>query len=151
MKKTRQAKILELISKNIIDTQEGLQEALEAEGFNVAQATVSRDIKELRIVKMLDSKGVCRYATNTAKTVNSTANVKYREVFCNSAISVVNAMNDVVVKCHPGMAQGACTALDNMFSDWTVGTLAGDDTILAITKSESDAVSLCKMLEELID
>lgn len=151
MKKTRQAKILELINNNVIDTQEGLQEALIAEGFNVAQATVSRDIKELRIVKMLDSKGVCRYATNIAKNANSATNIKYRAVFSNSAISVMNAMNDVVIKCHAGMAQGACTALDNMFSEWTVGTLAGDDTILAITKSESDAITLCKMLEELID
>ncbi len=150
MKKTRQAKILELITNRVIDTQEGLQAALIEEGFNVAQATVSRDIKEMRIVKMLDSKGVCRYATSASKNINSSANVKYRDVFANSAISVVNAMNDVVVKCHPGMAQGACTAIDHLFSDWTVGTLAGDDTILAITKSESDAITLCKMLEELI-
>ncbi len=149
MKKERQARILELIAKHPIETQEDLQFRLQSLGFDVTQATVSRDIKELRIVKMLDSNGVYRYATSN--TGNKSANVKHREIFSHSCISVVYAMNDVVIKCHAGMAQGACACLDLMNCKNVLGTLAGDDTIFVITKSEADAKELTDMLSELID
>ena len=148
MKKNRQEKIIELINSRVIDTQEDLQKALNDLGFSVTQATVSRDIKELRIVKALDLNGVYRYTVNQA-VVKKTA-IKYNEIFSNSVIQVQNAMNDVVIKCHPGMAQGACTALDSMFGNLMLGTLAGDDTILAITHSTEEAQMLVSRIRELL-
>lgn len=148
MKKERQSKIIELILANPIETQEELQSALQNAGFDVTQATVSRDIKELRIVKMLDSNGIYRYAVSD--NGNGGKMFKYREIFSHSCVSVCYAMNDVVIKCHAGMAQGACASLDMMNCENVLGTLAGDDTIFVITKTEADAEALCKMLTELI-
>ncbi|MBE6799266.1 MAG: arginine repressor [Ruminococcaceae bacterium] len=148
MKKDRQARILELIARTPIETQEDLQKKLQSLGYDVTQATVSRDIKELRIVKMLDSNGVYRYATSNQSS--KTSNLKHREIFNHSAVSVCYAMNDVVIKCHPGMAQGACACLDMMNCQNVLGTLAGDDTIFVITKSEADAKALTEMLSALI-
>ena len=147
MKKERQSKLLHLIEEFPIETQEELQQRLYDAGFDVTQATVSRDIKELRIVKMLDGNGVYRYAVNGG---TSSKSIKYIDMFAHSAVSVAYSMNDVVIKCHPGMAQGACTSLDMMECENVLGTLAGDDTIFVITKTEADAASLCKMLSELI-
>ncbi len=147
MKKERQSKILHLIEEFPIDTQEELQQRLFDAGYDVTQATVSRDIKELRIVKMLDSNGVYRYAVNSGASSKS---IKYVDMFAHSAVSVTYSMNDVVIKCHPGMAQGACTSLDMMKCDNVLGTLAGDDTIFVITKTEKDAEALCEMLQEII-
>lgn len=148
MKKNRQEKIIELINTQIIDTQEDLQKALNNLGFSVTQATVSRDIKELRIVKALDLNGIYRYTINQAAYKN--AEIKYSEIFANSVVKVESAMNDVVVKCHSGMAQGACVALDSMFGNLVLGTLAGDDTILAITRSYDEAQTLANKIKELL-
>lgn len=148
MKKERQSKILRLIEDYPIDTQEELQQRLYDAGFNITQATVSRDIKELRIVKMLDSNGIYRYAVNSSASSKS---IKYIDMFAHSAVSVAYSMNDVVIKCHPGMAQGACTSLDMMKCENVLGTLAGDDTIFVITKTEKDAEALCEMLQSIIN
>lgn len=148
MKKERQAKLIELISAHAIETQEELQKKLIASGFDVTQATVSRDIKELRVVKMLDGNGIYRYAVG--RDGNGAKTLKYRDLFAHSVISVAYSMNDVVIKCHSGMAQGACAALDMMYCDNVLGTLAGDDTIFVITKTEADAEILCKKLKEFI-
>ncbi len=147
MKKERQSKLLHLIEEFPIETQEELQQRLYDAGFDVTQATVSRDIKELRIVKMLDSNGVYRYAVNGGASSKS---IKYIDMFAHSAVSVAYSMNDVVIKCHPGMAQGACASLDMMKCENVLGTLAGDDTIFVITKTEKDAALLCEMLQEII-
>lgn len=149
MKKERQAKILELIARLPIETQEELQLQLLSAGYDVTQATVSRDIKELRIVKMLDHNGVYRYAISNSAA--KSADSKHREIFAHSCISVCYAMNDVVVKCHAGMAQGACACLDMMNFPNVLGTLAGDDTIFVVTKSENDAKELAETLLSLID
>lgn len=148
MKKTRQSKIIELIAATPIETQDDLQKALLNAGFSVTQATVSRDIKELRIVKMLDSNGVYRYAVNHS---NTKTDFKYRDIFSHSVISVCYSMNDVVIKCNPGMAQGACASLDMMHCENVLGTLAGDDTIFVITKTEADAAALTMQLQEYIN
>ena len=148
MKKDRQTKLIDIITRRPIDTQEELQFELQNAGYDVTQATISRDIKELRIVKMLDSSGIYRYAVGNQS--NTAKNFKYREIFSHSCVSVCYAMNNVVIKCHPGMAQGACTSLDMMECENVLGTLAGDDTIFAITKTEKDAENLCLMLTELI-
>ncbi|MBO5745787.1 MAG: ArgR family transcriptional regulator [Clostridia bacterium] len=147
MKKERQSKILNLIENQPIETQEELQQCLFDAGYDVTQATVSRDIKELRIVKMLDANGIYRYAVNGGSSPKS---IKYIDMFAHSAVSVVYSMNDVVIKCHPGMAQGACASLDMMKCENVLGTLAGDDTIFVITKTEKDAAALADMLSEII-
>ena len=147
MKKERQSKLLHLIEEFPIETQEELQQRLFDAGFDVTQATVSRDIKELRIVKMLDGNRVYRYAVNGGASSKS---IKYIDMFAHSAVSVAYSMNDVVIKCHPGMAQGACASLDMMKCENVLGTLAGDDTIFVITKTEKDAAALCEMLQEII-
>ncbi len=148
MKKNRQERILELIESQVIDTQEDLQAALRQSGYEVTQATISRDVKELHIVKATDAAGRYRY---TAHRTAAPRKVAYHDIFESSVISIDSAMNDVVIKCHTGMAQGACAALDNMKWDAVVGTLAGDDTILVITRSESDAITLVKSLKRLIN
>ncbi len=148
MKKERQNKILELISSQPIETQEELQHKLIESGFDVTQATVSRDIKELRVVKLLDANGVYRYAVSGHAV--SSKSLKYNDLFAQSVISVAYSMNDVVIKCHSGMAQGACAALDMMHCENVLGTLAGDDTIFVITKTEADAKLLAENLKNII-
>lgn len=147
MKKKRQEKLLELISSRIIDTQEDMQSALRDCGFDVTQATVSRDIKELRIVKATDSQGRYRYISHRESSGGSIA---YHDIFSSAVIKIESAMNDVVIKCHPGMASGACAALDNMKWDCIVGTLAGDDTILVITRNENAAYELVVSLKRIV-
>lgn len=149
MKKKRQRAILELISSKVIITQEELQDALKEKGFCVTQATVSRDIKELRIVKALDSAGNYRYISDYKKTF-SDSKVKFNDVFSNSVISIDYALNNVVIICHPGMASGACVIVDSLKNNDVLGTLAGDDTVLAITRNEKAAESLVSRLNELL-
>lgn len=150
MKNNRQAKIIDLINDKIILTQEELQAALQAEGYNVTQSTVSRDIKELRLVKGHDSAGNYRYLSSDVQTVSSQPTGHYKELFLRSVKSVDYAMNNVVVKCFNGMASGACVALDTIFADKMLGSLAGDDTILAITRSEAEAAALASELKKMI-
>ncbi len=149
MKKHRQQAILGIIENQIIDTQEGLQEALIREGYNVTQATVSRDIKELRIVKSLDAGGVYRYMQGGSAKKDEN-NARFADIFSSSVISIESAMNDVIIKCHIGAASGAAAAIDNMFSQDMLGTLAGDDTILAITRDEKAAKELVQKLKSLL-
>ena len=112
MKKRRQAKILEIISSDDVETQEELQEKLLSHGYEVTQATISRDIKELRLVKDLSSKG--RYVYSTGK--KNVENITHRAggIFNESVISIDFALNTVVIKCFSGMANAACAAIDSM-------------------------------------
>ncbi len=134
MKKRRQAKILELISTYEIETQEELQEKLIEFGFEVTQATISRDIKELRLVKDLSSKG--RYIYSTGKKRNDHFVSRTGGIFNESIISIDYAMNIIVIKCFSGMANAACAAIDSMSNDGVLGTIAGDDTIFMLCKTE---------------
>lgn len=147
MKKQRQKVLIELIEKYAIDTQEELQSKLCAAGFDVTQATVSRDINELRIVKMRDANGIYRYSVSKRESA-STSKIKYSDIFEHGVYSIDYAMNNIVVKCHAGMASGACAAFDNMYGDMTLGTLAGDDTFIVITRTEEDAAKITKLLKE---
>ena len=144
MKKRRHAKIREIIESHSIETQEELLEHLKAAGFDVTQATVSRDIKELRLVKSLDVNGVYRYMNPHVETGEN--GVNYTDIFRNAVHSIDYASNDVVIKCHIGMAQAACAALDSMQWSMVVGTLAGDDTIFVITRREQQAQVLVQEL-----
>lgn len=143
MKHTRLEKILELIEIYPIDTQEELQQRLYECGFEVTQATVSRDIKKLRLIKTQDENGRYRYI---ASKPESSAN---KGILSASIISIEAAMNDIVVKCNTGMAQAVCATIDAMNINLIIGTIAGDDTILIITKGEQQAISLKEQLLEL--
>ena len=149
MKKRRQAKILELIANNEIETQEELQDYLLKYGFEVTQATISRDIKELRLVKDLSSKG--RYIYSTGKKRKN--NVAYRAggIFNESIISIDYALNTIVIKCFAGMANAACAAIDSMEHDEVLGTIAGDDTIFMLCRSEETAAEFTAKLRAMLD
>ena len=137
MKTTRHNKILELINKYPITTQEELIEYLRADGYDVTQSTVSRDIKQLRLTKALLPDGKYRY--QASPTSEKGAKNNFKNIFASSVISIDQAINIVVIKTFSGMAQAACAALDMMSFDEVVGTLAGDDTIMVVCKDEENA------------
>ena len=128
MKTQRQTKILEIIAAKNIETQEQLLEELKNAGFKSTQATISRDIKELRIVKDLTAMGTYRY-TNGAKETAGAFSAKLNSIFRESVISYDFAQNIVVIKTLPSLAPAAGRAIDAMNMSSVVGTLAGDDTI----------------------
>lgn len=140
VKTRRHAKILELISQFEIDTQEELLRRLRAAGFEVTQATVSRDIKELRLVKALSAEGKYRYSTGREE--NRDISAKFYAMMQDSVLSVKAAGNLVVIKSLSGMAQAICVALDTMHWDAVVGTIAGDDTIFVAAHNEQAAQQL---------
>jgi len=143
MKAKRHSEILDIISKSDVCTQEELQLRLCEKGFNVTQATVSRDIRELNLVKRLSGSGVYKYSLPSSRTVK-------RSIIAEAIIKVDYAMNTVVLKCHSGMAQAACAEIDSMELHGVVGTLAGDDTIFILMKTEHEAEKLSGNLNEII-
>jgi len=148
MKTRRHAKILELIKAQDIDTQEELLRNLRACGFDVTQATVSRDIKELRLVKQMDKNGVYRYVEGKSETDEYLS--KFTTIFSHSVVSSDYAGNMVVIKCHVGMANAACAAFDNMEWEGLVGTIAGDDTIFALCRTEATAHELKESIDRIV-
>ena len=149
MKKRRHARILDLINNYDIETQEELQAYLQKDGFEVTQATISRDIKELRLVKELSDRG--RYVYSTGKKSTTDAIRRAGGIFSESIISVDYAMNTVCVKCFPGMASAVCTAVDAMEWNGVVGTISGDDTIFVLCKTEEFAKVFTKNLEKILN
>lgn len=141
MKQTRQQKILELIKENVLLTQDDLQKKLEDLGFNVTQSTVSRDIKELKLIKGRDDKGNYRYLAHKTEDKPHTEN-QYSKMFSDGVKQVDYALNNVVIKCYNGMASSVCVAVDAMFGDMMLGSLAGDDTIIIVTRSEEQSKAL---------
>ena len=137
MKSTRHNKILELINKYTITTQEELIQYLRDDGYDVTQSTVSRDIKQLRLTKTLLADGKYRYQASPAADKGAKNN--FSAIFSSSVVSIECAMNIVVVKTFSGMAQAACAALDMMSFDTIVGTLAGEDTIMVVCKDVESA------------
>ena len=137
MKTTRHNKILELINKYPITTQEELIEHLRSDGYDVTQSTVSRDIKQLRLTKTLLPDGKYRYQASPSSEKGAKNN--FKSIFSSSVVSIENAMNIVVIKTFSGMAQAACAALDMMAFDYVIGTLAGDDTIMVVCKDADNA------------
>lgn len=149
MKKKRHEKILEIIQKNEIETQEELQEKLKTSGFEVTQATISRDIKELRLVKELSSSG--KYKYSTGRKLGKDFSNRLSSVFSESITAVDYALNTVVIKCFAGMANAACAAIDSMHWDGVVGTLAGDDTIFILCRTSDLAIVFASDLEKMIN
>ena len=145
MKKKRQAEILRIISTNEVETQEMLLSLLRERGYEVTQATVSRDINELNIEKTVSANGVNCYAK--AEKVHS---VRFHNIISEAVVSIDFAMNIVSIKCHSGLANAACAGLDMMNLSYVVGTIAGDDTIFVLTRTESDARMLSRHLKEML-
>lgn len=148
MKSKRQEALLEIIRRERIDTQEELTNALRAAGFPVTQATVSRDIKELRLIKTLGEDGRYHYAAVRSAATEEVSS-KLQTLFRDAVRSVDCACNMVVVKSLAGTAGAVCTAVDSMELPSVVGTLAGDDTIMIVARTEADAVRLTRTLKEL--
>ncbi|MDK2798689.1 MAG: transcriptional regulator of arginine metabolism [Clostridiales bacterium] len=148
MKYDRHSKILEIIETNIIETQEELAEKLKENGIDVTQATVSRDIKELRLIKVLAENGKYKYAAINTPDANISG--KLRTIFAESVINIDYALNIIVIKTLSGMAQAAAAAIDAMNWSEIVGSIAGDDTIMVVTRSEKNAYVLAEKFKKMI-
>ena len=148
MKTKRHEKILELISTRDIQTQEELLLHLQKEGMGCTQATISRDIKELRIVKEMTGYGTYRYAPS-GKEVTGFSN-RLNTIFKECVTGYDYAQNLVVIHTMPGLAGAAASAVDGMQMHFVVGTIAGDDTVLIIMRDHNAAAAFCKELKELL-
>ena len=146
MKAKRQAKILELIQKNEIETQEELSDYLEREGYHATQATVSRDIRELKLTKVAMRNGRQKYTVVAEDKKDMTE--KYNHVFQNGFVSMDMAQNILVVKTVPGMAMAVAAALDAMECHEIVGSIAGDDTVMCAVRTVEDTGVLMGRLKK---
>lgn len=149
MKNARQTEILSIIQSMEIETQEQLLAELKSRGFVATQATISRDIKELRLVKELTGKGGYRYALTDRKNMAGT-DVRLRNIFKEGVTSVDVAQNIVVVRTMPGLASAACSALDGMDISGMVGSLAGDDTGILIMRDNTTAQQFSSEVHKLL-
>ena len=150
MKTQRQAKIMEIISNKDIETQEQLLQELQESGFYSTQATISRDIKELRVVKELTSFGTYRYTTS-AKDGTHTFSARLNTIFRECITGFDYAGNIIVVKTMPGLAGAAASAIDGMNMSVVVGTLAGDDTVMIVMRDTNAAAAFCGEIKNLLD
>ena len=149
MKNDRQTKILEIIEREAIDTQEQLQQRLQEMGISCTQATISRDIKQLHLIKEPIGQGKYRYAISVQRNKLNVAD-KLRTIFRESIISVDFAQNLVVVKTMSGLANAAAAALDSMNIPYMLGSLAGDDTALLVMRDNESARSFCEEIHEML-
>ncbi|MGN0341332.1 MAG: arginine repressor [Roseburia sp.] len=148
MKTGRHAKILELIQKNEIETQEELSARLEEQGFHVTQATVSRDIRELKLTKVASENGRQKYVALTEKSGEMSE--KFVRIFRDGFVSMDMAQNILVIKTVSGMAMAVAAALDAMKYHEIVGSIAGDDTIMCAVRSVDETAVLMKRLRRLL-
>ena len=132
MKVARQVKIIEIIENNLIETQEDLAQALKDTGFAVTQATISRDIKELKLIKITSKVGIQHYAP--LKDISTIYNERVTAVFRESVLTVDYVENNIVLRTLPAMAQAAALAIDGLEWSDVVGTIAGDDTIFVLIR-----------------
>lgn len=146
MKKKRHELILNYIKNNNVSRQEDIIKMLLENGYNVTQATISRDIKELKIIKEHFGKNDIRYAVS--EKIDNDDN--YKMIFKRSAISADAAMNIIVVKCYSGTANAACIALDSMNLNGLVGTIAGDDTIFVACKDVDATLNIINTINMLL-
>ena len=148
MKTVRQVAILDIIEKQEIETQEELASALNARGIRVTQATVSRDIKELRLLKVLTPSGKYKYATGDQADNNLTD--RFIRMLAESLLSVSSANNLIVVKTLSGSANVAAEALDSMHWPEVLGTLAGDNTVLLIIRSNEETITVTRRIRDMM-
>ncbi len=148
MKDSRQSVILKIISEKEIETQAQLIQALAEHGIPSTQATLSRDIKQLHLVKELGSNGRYHYVVS-GKSRNNDRVMRLRKIFREGVTSYAVAQNIIVIKTLPGLASAACSTLDSMHIDTLVGTLAGDDTAFLAMKDNKAAEALCHEIDEM--
>lgn len=149
MKKHRQEKMLELISRYEIDTQDELIERLRDHGYDVTQATVSRDIRELKIAKLTTGKGTYRYVLPKQQPETGSG-MKFSTTLIDSIISVDHAVNIVVLKTYAGLAQAVAVGIDGMNMHQVLGCVAGDDTIMIVSRDEECATVIADHIRSLI-
>lgn len=149
MKTKRQTKMLELIKKHDIETQGELSDYLQKEGYQVTQATVSRDIRELKLTKVAMSNGRQKYAALTE--ANEDLSEKYTRVFRDAFVSMDMAQNILVIKTVSGMAMAVAAAIDAMHLHEIVGCIAGDDTIMCAVRSVDDTIAVMSRLRKLVE
>ncbi len=150
MKNQRQAKIMEIIANRNVETQEQLLSELQNAGFRSTQATISRDIKELRIVKELTSFGTYRYTAATDE-VGGTFSSKLNTIFRECITGYDYAQNMIVIRTLPGLASAAASAIDAMNMSVVVGSIAGDDTVLVIMRDNNAAAAFCGEIKSLLN
>lgn len=146
MKKKRHELILNFIKANNVSTQEEIIAMLADNGFKVTQATISRDIKELKLIKEHYGKNNTRYAVSE-KSDNAD---NFRMIFTRSALTAEAAMNIAVIKCYAGTANAACSAIDGMHFHGVVGTIAGDDTIFVACIDEPSAMNVVNSISSML-
>ena len=148
MKNTRQKKILELISRHHVETQDELIEHLKAEGYHITQATISRDIRQLQLTKVMTSRGTYRYVA--PKLEDMVANPKFHAVLADSVLKIEYAMNIIVLKTYPGLANAVAASVDSLTITDVLGCVAGDDTIMVVTKNENAAKSISERIKTMM-
>jgi len=148
MKSTRQNAILEVIRDKDIETQEELADELRRRDFKVTQATVSRDIRELRLLKVLSAAGTYKYAT-ADKQENGLSD-RFHRIFSESVLSMAHAYNQVIIKTLPGSANVAAEMIDSLRWPEIIGTLAGDNTILMIVRSVEEVDTILRRIDEML-
>jgi len=148
MKIERQTKILQLINEQVVETQEDLATLLTNEGFEVTQATISRDIRDLKLTKVSLNDGRQKYVVLQSKSAN--LNEKYIRVLRDGYVGMDRAMNIIVVKTLTGMAMAVAAAIDALDFDDVVGCIAGDDTIFCAVRTEKDTISIMEKLNKIV-
>lgn len=148
MKSIRQNAILALIHEKDIETQEELADELRKRDFKVTQATVSRDIRELRLLKALSAAGTYKYAT--AEKPESGLSERFHRIFSESVLSMAHAYNQVIIKTLPGSANVAAEMLDSLRWPEILGTLAGDNTILMLVRTADEVEVVLKRIDEML-
>lgn len=148
MKVNRHAKIIELINQYLIETQEELADYLNQEGFKVTQATVSRDIRDLKLTKIPADGGKQRYAVH--QSTEQGMGEKYIRVLRDGFVSMDMAQNILVIKTVAGMAMAVCAAIDAMKWNEVVGSIAGDDTIMCAIRSVEDTIAVMDKISKIV-
>lgn len=144
-KRQRQALILSIITEGEVETQQELQILLKERGCRTTQATVSRDMREMHVTKRMSESGVsCYFCDAVGRTP------EYNSIFAQAVLSLDYALNTVVIKCRAGLANAACAVLDEQQFGFVVGTIAGDDTIFVLTRTENSAVQLIELLRRMM-
>ena len=149
MKFQRQAKIVDIIENEEIETQEELSERLKALGLETTQATVSRDIKELRVIKLLCANGKYKYAT-TSHEAESSYSTRLKNIFKEGVTNIDFAQNMVVIKTLPGLGSAAAMAIDAIKITGVVGTIAGDDTVFIVMRDTESAEKFANLAAEML-
>lgn len=148
MKRSRQKLITDLVENYSIGTQEELLAMLAERGYDVTQATVSRDVKELRLIKTPDDKGGYRYTVEKSGADDTVS--RFYSIFAESVVSTDYAGHMCVIKCYAGLAQAACAAIDSMNLKEVLGTLGGEDTIFVLCRDEKDASILTSTINKML-